>query len=586
MASLLNPYMTPLLLTGLLMVGLAVALWIMDFKNIRHRVFGGYIALLGVLAILPVIRFAVGSEWTLFFAHILPYLGFATIPLAILFVSYYPHPRGPAKWRFTPIVALAITVAVFLWYMLDHSAYGTIEPAPEGVANNAGSGYWYASYGPLFPLVAVRLMVSGILAVILARDYWKAPLGSGGFSRFLVSAGFTINALFNGMNGLTGLINDVVEQTPFPWLPFGWVHHVFLVLNIPLGIAAAVYMHRASRLESDEETLQEPRRFVQYILPFVVLSGIFLSYDPFIAVIGFEALVWAFALWKMVIPILITYALLRFQVFGADVRIKHSVAKAMLVGIFTVIFLVVLEAAEALLGDGAGFWVNILLAAFLAIIAAPLQNLASRAADKVMPDTKSVVEQDPYERGEFYMSQYELVLEDGEVSRKDREMLDRLALSLRISNRQQKELERGTNNLPAIKGYTAQLRAEELLPKTRWSRSLSVLMTAALFGAVGQGLESLVPADSFGFSLIGAAFITLAIGPIESLSAKLLEPADERRARHHRVTTYRNAVMAAFVDGNITMKERQYLDRLQKQLGLTQVERIQIHLRTAKKASA
>ncbi len=586
MASFLNPFTTPLLLTGVFLLGLAVAVWAMDLRNVRHRVFALFLLVSAGTSLIPVFRFAADPADQLYFTGLNPYFFLASFPLALLFVSYYPHARGIGRWRHAPLAVGLLTFSLFLWYLLDHSAYGVVGPVPEGGVQNAGPGRAFVEYGPLFLIAGLRFIVGGLIGLIVARDYARAPAGSAGFSRFLVCAGFTLNGMFVGMNGLTDIINAVIQQPAFPWLPYGWVQYVMPTLNIPLAIGAMVYIHKASKHEANESTLQEPRRFLLYVMPVAIVSGLLLSYDPFIEVIGHEALIWAFGLWKLVIPILITYALLRFQVFGADIRIKHSVAKSILVVIFTGIFLVVLEAAEALLGEGFGFWTNLAIAAFLALIAAPLQKLAERAADRVMPDTKSVVEQDPYERGEFYMSQYELVHEDGGVSRKDRAMLDRLALSLRISNKQQKELEAGTNNLPHIKGYAHNLRAELEPPKSKWTRALTVLLTAALFGAVGQGLESLIPVDSFGYGLISAAFITLAIGPIEAFSGRLLEPADDRKARQHRLSTYRNAVKAAFVDGNITAKERLYLDRLQKELGLTQVERIQIHLRTARRLGA
>jgi uncharacterized membrane protein YebE (DUF533 family) len=145
-------------------------------------------------------------------------------------------------------------------------------------------------------------------------------------------------------------------------------------------------------------------------------------------------------LWRLSLPVLVTYALLRYQLFDLNVKLKWTINRGALATPFLAVFFIVTQATENFLNQF-GILAGSVAAGLLLFALEPLQKVAVRLSDRAMPQTKALPQLSSDERLSLYREQVALAWHDGSLSRKERVMLDTLRERLGLSHAQAARLE-------------------------------------------------------------------------------------------------------------------------------------------------
>lgn len=130
---------------------------------------------------------------------------------------------------------------------------------------------------------------------------------------------------------------------------------------------------------------------------------------------------------------LLAYGILKTQLFDIDLKIKWTLKQSTVAAAFVAVFFAVSEGAAAFFSGAIGTYAGIAAAAILVFALAPLQRLAERLSDRAMPAVDATPAYVAYRKMEVYKAAVEEVLADGNVSAKDRRVLERLRAQLGLS---------------------------------------------------------------------------------------------------------------------------------------------------------
>lgn len=556
-ADLLAPETISLVIVGSGFVLLGLALFLLDVSNKAQRIFALVLILRGATFFISPLRSVAETprEATLW-ANLLPYAILPVVPGLVYFLGSYPTRRGLGRLPGGSTALLLVTLGLVGWYLLDHAKYHVLGP---------GIPPAYVGYGPLFLLQGVRLPVLALAGYVLASDYVKEPKGSRGFSLFLMVVGFTLNGLFDG----TVASIDLWRQLDDPdrvWIAWEWSRWILPVAALPIALAACVRLLPVLMRSRTDRELNEVGRFFFAAVPLALVS-------PFILLLDYDAApqhtTFVMGVWRLLVPILLAYALMRYQLFGIDLRIKAGVKRAILVGLFVGVFFVISQAAQALVSADKAPLFGVVSASLLAVLGKPIQTFAERAANGVMPDTQPIEKLGSQARFRLYREQFQLVQQDGAVSPKERRMLTRLAKYLGIHENEALDIELGETPTRADPPPPREPRSVSQVART----IVAVLGTAAVFGGISAVLEALFDPSSFAVGLVTAAFVALLLGPIEGLAERLTR---RRRLSPAKEAALRDALRDAWADGSLSERDVAFLAALQKRLRIGKAARKRI----------
>lgn len=441
----IEPQRIPLLASGAAMLLLAVLLAAVDFRKRVNRSFAGFLALRGITIIL--FSFNLGPAPARAVESFFPYLSLAAVPLVAYFASLYPRPRG---WLSRPgmgWVVLASMVALDAVYFLWHDGFYTLAtgPAPTAI-QTARTGLHYADFGPLalvgfglFPLMAC-------LGVLFVRDYTRSPEGPQRTSYFLVASGFVVNGVFDGSRQLVGLARLLAGDGAgaYPWAPWGWTFAVLPALSVVpalLGlVVVGVHQFRGRQEERRHERRRERLLFVLAALAGLTgLSSLwlpagseFFEHPATLVVLG---------LWRLSLPLFVTYALLRYALFDIDLKVRAAVAWTFVVAVFGATYFLVSETLEGLVSDRFGQYGGLAAAALLTVAGEPLAKVGRRVAKALMPGVRELKAVAPQAGEEIYRQQFLMLQEDGTLTEKERRSLDELRRRLALAPRRATTIE-------------------------------------------------------------------------------------------------------------------------------------------------
>ncbi|HLE97821.1 MAG TPA: hypothetical protein VI997_10660, partial [Candidatus Thermoplasmatota archaeon] len=139
----------------------------------------------------------------------------------------------------------------------------------------------------------------------------------------------------------------------------------------------------------------------------------------------------------------LAYALLKEQLFDIDLKLKWTLRRGTLVGVFLAAFFVVAAVAEQYL-QRYGALVGGVAVGLLFFALRPLERAADRFADAAMPAVRDTDEYRTVRKREVYRATVEAALQDGVVSERERDMLARLQDQLGLTATEAREIERDT----------------------------------------------------------------------------------------------------------------------------------------------
>jgi hypothetical protein len=130
---------------------------------------------------------------------------------------------------------------------------------------------------------------------------------------------------------------------------------------------------------------------------------------------------------------LIAYGILRTQLFDIDLRIRWTIKQSTLATVVVTSIFLLSEGADRFLSAELGNVAGLLAAAIVVFFLAPLQRFAERVASVAMPNTENTPEYAMFRKLQVYEAALTEALPDGDISERERGLLNRLRDSLGIS---------------------------------------------------------------------------------------------------------------------------------------------------------
>lgn len=396
----------------------ALAAWLLRlrFSSPVNRSFALFLVLRGAVTLANRLEDATrGTPGADYWERIGAYFELGLVPTLAYFALAYRPPRAlsPRALRLARWSVIGAGVLVEALHL-----------AAPCVHQCAGAG-GRAALGPLSVLVFATPLAYGLLGLWLAREAAAAAPGARRMAAFLVSVAFALNALVDGGIGLAILARFGVAQylsffAPSPWAVVSIA--AYAIAAAPAALALAVLARAA---------LPGTRRALA-LAPLALASGAFvglsLPLPEALANLGLFVL----GAWRILLPALVAYALVRHRLFDLDLKIRWSINRGTVAAAFLGVFIVVANVAENYLDARLGVVTGGVAASVLVLALNPLQRLGERLATAVVPPERPPGELSPDERLDIYRDQLVVAWADGALNRRERLMLDRLRERLGI----------------------------------------------------------------------------------------------------------------------------------------------------------
>jgi hypothetical protein len=409
----------PYLAAGALMLGLAAALLYLNLASRPNRAFALVLALRGMSILASGFsQLENDPASVVYWARLYPYFMLPLGPAVLYFAAVYPRRRTFLGRRPAGLLALVVAaVAMEGAYVADHRLFWDLAALPPGAgAFDAFGGD--AAKGPLF--VAGWGMFTLAVAAgawLFARDAMRAGQGPGWKSHLLVSLGFALFATYDNLANLTSpspIWRLSPGIAPLIWAPF--------VLALAVVVAIAVELAGRARRSPDPVLRAGGWRYLVALLLAAASWGLTAGFPAGGAA---SALGTFFSgVWRLALPVLVTYALARHQLFGIDLKIKWTIKQSTVAAAFIGVFFVASELAQTVLSQEVGPVLGIAAAGLLVLAMAPLQRAAERVASAAMPGVRAPQELSPDQRHDLYREQARVAWSDGTLTADERRMLN------------------------------------------------------------------------------------------------------------------------------------------------------------------
>ncbi len=412
------PYWSLSALNLAVLVVLAASLLALDRRSATVRAFATILVLRGLVGVTATLGdgapFAI-ARWAVPLDAALSTL--LSGALAI-FVLLYPNRRAWAGRLLLGAIALVTLVLAGIALAVP-SALGVLSSAPDGTLT-------VASLGPLLWERAAYIGAIAVSAAVLAVEH--ARLARPELRRSVLLLGIAL-ATFPIDVGATivGLPPSVARAA---FVPYGGTFAVVLVLvsgTIGLGVALAFVV---TELRHGDRRAAVGSLLACGIAAASGLVGARFGAAPTVA--GSVSFVMR-GVWRFPLPILATYAVLRHQLLGIDVRLKWTIRRGTLAAIFLAAFLIVAQLIQNVANARLGYLVGAIAAGLLLFALAPLQRFSQRFADAALPRVRDPRAAPPARRLDAYRQTAELLLADGVLTSHKERALAALADELGIS---------------------------------------------------------------------------------------------------------------------------------------------------------
>lgn len=136
---------------------------------------------------------------------------------------------------------------------------------------------------------------------------------------------------------------------------------------------------------------------------------------------------------RILAAIFLGYGLLKYGLFGTDLKVKWSIERGTVFVIIGAVFFGVEQVIEYFASARLGTIAGITAAALMLIAFAPLRNFTIRLADRVLPDVHATPDYFEARKLVVYRSAAQAAARDGVITGRERDMLDTLARELEIA---------------------------------------------------------------------------------------------------------------------------------------------------------
>lgn len=353
--------------------------------------------------------------------RLFPYFSMA-VPFAALYFAYvYRTRHGRARERrWVPWALLTAALLAELLYVLNPYRWRT-ESGGEG---------------PLVFVGGLTIPSYALIAYLLGRDWLREPAGPRARSLWIASVGFVLDAAYIGLVAFVTVVTRGIGYDYGPLFLSTWASGL-----IPILALISFLVPPALQAEPSEVRRGARKYILAVALAWV---GTALTTTFYFASGSQAAERAAYVLdgvFTLALPVFVTYAVVRHQLFDLDVKIRWTLKQSTVAAIFVAVFFVVSESAQTLFSRGIGPLFGIAATGLLVFAIAPLQHFAERVATVAMPHVKPLSQLSTGERERLYRDQLRFAWKDGRLDRTERAMLRNLRERLGISAEEAERLE-------------------------------------------------------------------------------------------------------------------------------------------------
>lgn len=394
-----------LLVATVAMVALAVWILVLKANSSVNLSFATHLLLFGLALAVRAWRLNVDRGMQDSLEGALVFLQLSAIGAFAYFGAAYFGWRRSERLRFTRWTVLAATAGLLLWLVLDPCIYACASASGERVL------------GPVALLNQSYPLATGLLAVAMVWDWLARTQTIGQSGTLPLAFAFMANALFLGALLSVGLFDG---KPPANLAPGIWRDIFESWLALPLVAGGATFIPLAMAWNRGRITTAQWFGALSFGVV-AVASGFWLAFLP----PGSAPVTPVTAAWRILVPLLAAYALVRHRLFGIEVHVRQGLGRA-IVGVAVLAVAFGLGWGAESIWPGIGNYVGWGVALVLALAISPLDKLGQRLARALMPDARPSAEMSVQERLAVYRDRVATILADGRMAVQDRLVLDRL----------------------------------------------------------------------------------------------------------------------------------------------------------------
>lgn len=211
------------------------------------------------------------------------------------------------------------------------------------------------------------------------------------------------------------------------FVPIFWMWSVMWLVGLSFSISALRQARTPLRREQARAYLIA---FGTRDISFLAMTFIFTVVPP-----TYPYFHWVFLLfptvWLLYYP-MVAYGILKHQLFDIELRVKHGVQRSVVAAIIAGGFFAGSYALEQFITVN-NFVVGLLAAALVTASFQPLQRMAERLANRMMPGVDTSEEYLTERKHEVYRNAVEGAVQDGLITQRERAILGKLQESLGVS---------------------------------------------------------------------------------------------------------------------------------------------------------
>lgn len=416
----------PDLIYGIAALSIGIFVFVADPRGPTNRTFALMMGLLGA-------RFILTDGWYILLGENLTSrdlsdrtgnaLQIASALAVVRFFSIYPTRRGPfsrplGTWTLVVLGAATFALQATWPTLFNYGGFIGENGLPAGT--HAG------------PLLAIpptsTAWALGMLLAFLA--YRQAHAGPVRGQLLLLTLGFGFASMQSRVPSI-----DVYVSGPF----IAPEHEIFDITNRAVGalcLATSVFVAFAL-LGDARETRSRSRLAGGLLLAVGVLVYVLTrvsnaSPDDSATFLAARSARAALALG---LPLFVGYAILEHQLLDIDLKVKWTLRRGTLAGIFVAVFVVATQIGQNVLSAEYGLVAGGVLTGLLLFAIAPLQRLADRVANAAMPGVDATPASRSEQRLSVYRGAVSMALQDRVLSRDEERTLASLAAELGIDAR-------------------------------------------------------------------------------------------------------------------------------------------------------
>jgi hypothetical protein len=409
---------------------LAGALLWLKFSNPVNRSFALFLFFRGMIIVANQMKLlASGATSKGLWNSAADYYLIGAVPALLYFLLCYGFPLGGKGIRAAKAFTVIAGLLLGALYAFDH-CLGECGP-------NLGS----LKLGPLaFFYYGIHPALAGA-ALFLAWRAQKERVGAKRQALRLLSLAFILNALLDAT--IVAWFDASSHLGATAYAPSPWLAPVLLtpLAVFPLALPTLVLLGRIPNVRGKPSGLSTGVLAVLAVVSGALVNAASqadLSLYPGLFLIG---------VWRIVLPAMAAYAIVRHRLFDLDLKIRWTLRRGTIVGVFLAVFFVTNQVAQNFLSAKYGVVAGGVSAGLLLFALSPLERLGHRVADAVGPRPPPATGLDRRARLQLYQEQATLVWSDGTMGRKEAHLLDKLRSSLGLTYEEVGKINQAASNL-------------------------------------------------------------------------------------------------------------------------------------------